>query len=75
MEKHILQWTYWLGIACLVIAVVWRTLNALGAIVPLPAFFATAHFIWYGGFLKWGLLLFVASIATSNFILSRRQRQ
>jgi hypothetical protein len=33
MEKHILRWTYWSGITCLVIAVVWRALNALGSVV------------------------------------------
>jgi hypothetical protein len=75
MEKHILQWTYWLGLACLAVAVVWRALNALGSVIPLPAFFGTGKFIWYGGFQKWGLLLLVASIATSNFIWSRRQHQ
>jgi hypothetical protein len=75
MEKHILQWTYWLGLACLAVAVVWRALNALGSVIPLPAFLGTGKFIWYGGFQKWGLLLLVASIATSSFIWSRRQHQ
>lgn len=74
MEKHILKWTYWLGMVCLAVAVLWRALNALGSVVTLPAFFATGKFIWYGGLLRWGLLFLVASIATSNFIWSRRQQ-
>jgi len=35
MEKYILQWSYWLGVACLVIALVWRVLNAAGSFLPL----------------------------------------
>ncbi len=68
MEKYILQWSYWLGVACLVIALVWRVLNALGSFLPLPMFFATGKFVWYGGFLRWGLLFFVTTISSASYI-------
>jgi len=67
MEKHVTQWTYWLGSACLVVAVVWRVLDlfqptgALWSLQPLS-------------FLKGALVLFVAAIATANFAWMKSQR-
>jgi hypothetical protein len=67
MEKHIANWTYWLGVACLVIALVWRIASiwmgpqqALG-IVPLS-------------FYKGALLFFITAIATANYSLAMRQK-
>ncbi len=34
MEKHIVKWSFWLGLACAVIAFVLRALNAVGLFVP-----------------------------------------
>jgi hypothetical protein len=45
-------------------SILWKALNAIGSVVPLPAFFGTGKFIWYTGFQRWGLLTLVASIAT-----------
>jgi hypothetical protein len=66
MEKHILRWSYWLGIICLVVALTWRGINALG--VWLPARNAPQYEIWYMSFFRGSLLFFVASIATANYI-------
>jgi hypothetical protein len=30
MEKHLVTWSYWLGIACFAIAVAWKAWNAFG---------------------------------------------
>lgn len=66
MEKHILRWSYWLGIACLVIALVWRGINAFG--IWLPPSTTPGYTIWYLSFFRGSLLFFVASIATANYI-------
>ncbi len=64
MEKHILQWSYWLGIASFAVAVAWRGLNALG--IWLPAGVTLGHTIWYMSFYKAGLLFLLVAIATAN---------
>ncbi len=67
MEKHITHWTYWLGIACLVIALVWRVSSIwLGStqtlgVTPLS-------------FYKSSLLFFVAAIATANYTWAKGQK-
>jgi len=67
MEKHIMRWSYWLGIACLVIAVVWKGTNALG--MWLPPKTASQYAIWYLSFFRGSLLFFVASIGSANYSL------
>jgi len=59
MEKHILQWSYWLGLAALVIAVLWRAANAFG-MLPSQANFPLT-------FYKGSLLLLVAAIASASY--------
>lgn len=72
MEKHILRWSYWLGIVSLVIAAVWKAFNALG--LTLPMLFTKDQTIFYLTFYKASLLLFVAAIATANYGSSKSQR-
>jgi hypothetical protein len=72
MEKHILRWSYWLGIASLVIAVVWRALNGLG--LGSPMLLIRGESIYSMSFYKASLLLFVAAIATANYGSSKWQR-
>jgi hypothetical protein len=72
MEKHILRWSYWLGIASLVIAAVWKALNALG--LGLPMLFTRDQSIFYLTFYKASLLLFVAAIATASYASLKSQR-
>jgi hypothetical protein len=66
MEKHISHWSYWLGIASLIIAVVWKALSAFGLGSPMPFSYLT--------FYKASLLLFVAAIASANYAWLKSQR-
>jgi len=36
MEKRIATWSYWLGIACLLITIAWKAGNAFGLWRALP---------------------------------------
>jgi hypothetical protein len=65
MEKHIVHWSYWLGIACLVIALLWRAFSALG--MWLPATITPGNTVYYMSFYKASLLFFVAAIASANY--------
>ena len=65
MEKQIGRYSYWLGIACLVIAVVWRILNAFGLWLPVNV--TPGHTVWYLSFFHGSILFFVATIATTCF--------
>jgi hypothetical protein len=73
MEKHIIQWSYWLGMVSAVIALALRAFNAFG--IWLPAAFTQGRTVWYMSFYKGALLFFVIAIATANHIWSRRQQQ
>jgi hypothetical protein len=72
MEKHILRWSYWLGIASLVIAVVWRALNALG--LGSGMLLLRGQYVFSMTVYKASLLLFVAAIATVNYGSSKSQK-
>jgi uncharacterized membrane protein YhaH (DUF805 family) len=72
MEKQIARWSYWLGIACLVIAVVWRTVNAFGVLLPINV--TPGHTVWYLSFFHASILFFVTTIATACYTwLNSRQ--
>jgi hypothetical protein len=58
MERHILQWSYWLGLACLVVAAIWRVANAFGLALSRSDLPLT--------FYKGSLLLLVAAIASAS---------
>ena len=60
MEKHIARWTYWLGTACLVIAVIWRVSGIF--VAPTPAFG-----VWPLSFYKGALVFFLAAIASASY--------
>ena len=65
MERNIVHWSYWLGIATLVIALLWRALNALG--VWLPATITPGNTVYYMSFYKGSLLFLVTAIASANY--------
>jgi hypothetical protein len=71
MEKNIAQVTYWLGIACLIVALVWRALNALGLWVPMQV--SQGQTVYYMSFYKGSLLFFVAAIATTCYAWFKAQ--
>jgi hypothetical protein len=72
MEKNIVQWSYWLGIACLVIALVWRGFNAFGLWLPMNV--TPGHSVWYMSFYKASLLFFVTTIASANYAWFNSQK-
>ncbi len=74
MGKQIVKWSYWLGAACAVLALVARASNALG--IRFLAFTTRGSTIDYRTYLDGAILLFVISIATANcFGLNSRERQ
>lgn len=70
MEKQIVIGSYWLGIASTVVALVMRTLNAFGMLLP-PATAKAGETIWYMSFYKGALLFFLVAIATSGYAAVR----
>jgi hypothetical protein len=66
MEKQILHWSYWLGLACLIIAVVWRIVNVFGRGLDTPIGALTLY--------KGSLLLLVAAIASASYAGFKAQR-
>ncbi len=65
MEKQIMRWSYWLGIASFLIALLWRGLNTLG--VWLPGNSIPGRTILYMSFYKAGILFLLVAIATANY--------
>ena len=65
MEKLIARWSYWLGIACLVIAVIWRGVNAFGLWLPVNV--TPGHTVWYLSFFHASILFFATTIASSCY--------
>lgn len=63
MKKHINTWTYWLGLASAVIALVMRAFNSFG--VWLPGSIVQGVTIWYMSFYKAALLFLLINIATA----------
>ena len=72
MEKHILTWSYWLGLASAVIALGLRSLNAFGLL--LPTVVAQGRTLWYMSFFKGAFIFFLVSIATANYSWARSQK-
>jgi hypothetical protein len=66
MERQILNWSYWLGLACLIIAVVWRIVNLFGLALGSSTFPLT--------FYQGSLLLLVAAIASASYAGFKSQR-
>ena len=64
MEKQVLTYSYWLGVVCLVVTVLWRGLQMLGI---EGAFGGMAHTTFFKG----AVLLFVAAIASASYARSK----
>jgi uncharacterized membrane protein YhaH (DUF805 family) len=62
MESQIERYSYWLGVVCVVIAVVLRAADAMG----MGAFATRGANIGYMSFLKGALLFLLVAIATAN---------
>jgi len=67
MEKHIIHWGYWVGLACVAISAIWRVLVIFG----LPAAVKT---VAYSTLYKAALVLFVAAITAAARLLVETQK-
>jgi hypothetical protein len=72
VEKNIVKWSYWLGMASAVIALVLRAFNIFG--IWLPAAITQGRTLWYMSFYKGALLFLLIAIATANQTWSRHQQ-
>jgi hypothetical protein len=70
MERKILQYSYWLGVVCVVVAIVWRGCNALGFFL---ANVVPGITVSYQSFLKGAVLLLLTAIATQAYSAGSRQ--
>ena len=68
MEKQLIRWSFLLGLACVVFAVLLRGLDAVGITSALSTRGAS---IGYMSFLKGALLFLLTSIATSSYLSHR----
>ena len=68
MEKHIAQWSYWLGLASSLLAMIWKGLEVLNV---MPGDFGTLR---YMTLYKGGLLFLVIAVATSSFVAAKSQK-
>jgi len=68
VEKHIVKWSYWLGLLSAVVALVLRGLNAMEILLPKVM---QGRTIWYMSFYKGALLFLLIAIATANFMGTR----
>ena len=66
MEKQVLTYSYWLGVVCLVVTVLWRGLELLG----IDGSFGG---IGHTTFFKGAVLLFVAAIASASYATAKGQ--
>ncbi len=67
MEKQITKWAYWLGIVCLVVAVIWRVIKLW--IGPVPGVDIAPLTLYRGA-----SLFFLAAIASSTYVWMRNQQ-
>lgn len=65
MAKQIAKWSYWVGIVCLVVAILWRAANVVG--LPSSPSLAPGRTFGYLTFYRGSLLFFVASIASAAY--------
>ena len=65
MQKHLIGWSYWLGIGCFAVALVWKALIAIGVLTPRGIFAGQA--VWYMSFYKAGFFFLLLTIATANY--------
>ncbi len=72
MEKKILQYSYWFGLLCVVIAIVWRAANAAGFFLwkVLPG--VTVN---YMSFFKGALLFLISAIATAAYMTVTKPKE
>lgn len=71
MEKMIARSSYWLGIACMVIAIIWKGVNIFRAL-PAPA--GATGPLTHQAFLHGSIMFLVATIATACYVWLNSQK-
>jgi hypothetical protein len=68
MEKQITQWSYWLGLVCSLLAMIWKGLEFLKV---MPEGFGS---LGYTSLYKGGLLFLVITVATAGYVAVKGQK-
>jgi hypothetical protein len=72
MEKHIITYSYWLGVLSVLLALLTRGLNILG--VSLATISTRGNSIGYRTFLDGAQLFFLTAIATASYVWFKAQK-
>lgn len=71
MEKHILRWSYWLGVICVALAIVARILNMTGlSTILIPT---RGNPVSFRSFVDGSIILLLTSIASTGFLWFKKQ--
>jgi succinate dehydrogenase/fumarate reductase cytochrome b subunit len=65
MEKILIKVSYWLGVVCIVLALLSKALNAIG--VDFAEFTTRGNEVGYHSFVIGAVLFFLMAIATESF--------
>lgn len=71
MEKHIMRVSYWLGVVCVVLAVVARICNVFG--MPVVILHTKGNSISVQSFVDAAFLFLATAIATAGFVWFQRR--
>jgi hypothetical protein len=72
MEKHIIRYSYWLGVLSVLLALLTRALNILGlSIATIPT---RGGSIDYRSYLDGSVLFFLTAIATASYVWFKSQK-
>ncbi len=72
MEKHVAKWSYFGGVAGVVVAVAWRLLTMVGA---MPKELTQgSHALTYQTLMNGALMLLVITIATGAYVLTQQSK-
>lgn len=71
MEKHIMRLSYGLCLLCAVLALIMRRLTAFN--LPAIMFAGNAGAISYHAFMDGVILLFMTTLATAAYIITKKQ--
>jgi hypothetical protein len=72
MKKHIIRYSFWLGVLNVLLALLTRALNILG--VPLATISTRGAPIAYRTFLDVAQLFFLLAIATASYVWFKSQK-
>ena len=72
MERNIVKWTYWLGIACTAVAFVWRGAVSFGVEPRLEL--PLGGTVGYEGFINGAVLFLLLAAATAGYLSMEEKR-